>query len=62
MPITRRHVMAVLAGAVPALRGIHTLAQEATIPAIQKGYVLIGHTKGLLPRYEFRALPHSPIL
>jgi alpha-L-fucosidase len=29
--------MAALAGAVPALRGMHALAQETPIPAIRKG-------------------------
>jgi hypothetical protein len=38
MSITRRQAKAVLAGAVPALRGIDTLAQEASQSlAIQKG-------------------------
>ena len=38
MSITRRQAIAVLAGAVPALCGIYTLAREApSVPAIQKG-------------------------
>jgi hypothetical protein len=37
MSITRRQAIAVLAGAVPALRGIYTLAERPPVPAIQKG-------------------------
>ena len=37
MSITRRQAMAVLAGAVPALRGIYTLAREAPSPCDSEG-------------------------